>query len=160
MSSWLLIFQFSSRLSSADRCAGGTDLPKVLFKVAELQTLLQLQVVFGPELLQCVLCLFQLSQEPETHHSSVLMLQEVQRGMLIIAPTRTKPLHGGLILHFIRTQFVVLRLGCLLSNAAQQSGALFQRQLQLLLVRKHKDKIPIPIVLNYVACLTDPQMAE
>lgn len=35
---------------------------------------------------------------------------------------------------------MVLRLGCLLSDAAQQSGALFQRQLQLLLVHKKRRK--------------------
>lgn len=127
MSSWFVKFQFSRKLSKSDRCADGTDLSEVLFKVTELQTLFQFQMVFRPELLKCILCLFQLSQEPETQSRNVSMLQEVQRSILIIASMRIKPFHSGLILHFIRTQFVVLRLGCLLSDAAQQSGALFQR---------------------------------
>lgn len=95
--------------------------------MAELQTLLQLQMVFGPELFKGVLRLFQLGQEPEAHGRSALMRQEARRSMLMTALRRNKPLHSGLVLRFIRTQFVVLRLGRLLSDAAQQSGALFQR---------------------------------
>lgn len=101
----------------------GTDLPEVLLKVAELQTLLQFQVVLGPELLKGVVRLLQLSQEPGSQSRSVFMLQE----LLAMASVRNKPLHGGLVLHFIGTQLGLLRLGRLLSDATQQRGALFQR---------------------------------
>lgn len=115
--------EVSSRRSDPDGCAGRTDLPEVLLKVAELETLLKFQVVLGPELLKGVVCLLQLSQEPGSQSRSVFMLQE----LLAVMSVRNKPLHGGLVLHFIRTQFGLLRLGRLLSDAAQQSGALFQR---------------------------------
>lgn len=42
-------------------------LSEVLFKVTELQALLQFQMVFTPELFEGILCLIQLSKEPETH---------------------------------------------------------------------------------------------
>lgn len=117
----------SRQAEQTDRRAEGTDLSEVLLKVAELQTLLQFQVVFGPELFKRVLCLPQLSQQPGTQGGSVLTLPQAQRSMLTVALTGNQPLHGGLILHLIRTQLVVLRLGCRFSDAAQQSGALLQR---------------------------------
>lgn len=46
--------------------AGGRYLSEVLFKVTQLQALLQLQMVFAPELFKGVFCLVQLGQKPET----------------------------------------------------------------------------------------------
>lgn len=46
------------------------------------------------------------------------------------------PLHRGLVLHLVRVELVVFRLGRLLLDAAQQGGALLQRQLQLILVQQ------------------------
>lgn len=43
-------------------------LSEVLFKVTELQALLQFQVVFTPELFEGILRLIQLGKEPETHN--------------------------------------------------------------------------------------------
>lgn len=65
------MFPFSSRLSKSDRCMDWTYISEVLFKVAELQALLQFQLVLGPELFKCILCLVQLSQEPESHSRSL-----------------------------------------------------------------------------------------
>lgn len=46
------------------------------------------------------------------------------------------PLHRGLVLQLVRVELVVFRLGRLLLDAAQQGGALLQRQLQLTLVHQ------------------------
>lgn len=68
---WFQMFPFSSRQSKSDRCMDWTYISEVLFKVAELQALLQFQLVLGPELFKRILCLVQLSQEPESHSRSV-----------------------------------------------------------------------------------------
>lgn len=68
---WFQIFPFSSKLSKSDKYVDWTYISEVLFKVAELQALLQFQLVLGPELFKRIVCLIQLSQEPESHSRSV-----------------------------------------------------------------------------------------
>lgn len=49
----------------------------------------------------------------------------------------SSPLHRGLIFQLVRAQLVLLRLAGLLFDAGQQGGALLQRQLQFVLVKRN-----------------------
>lgn len=114
-----------------------TYLSEVLFKVTQLQALLQLQMVFAPELFKGVLRLIQLGQEPGTHHRHFITHTSRRLPYRYADVTAgPSPLHRGLVLQLVRVELVVFRLGRLLLDAAQQGGALLQRQLQLVLVHQ------------------------
>lgn len=85
----------------------GTHLPEVLLKVPQLQALLQLQLVLGPELLKGVFRLIQLGQEPENPglHTSRSLKVNMRHALRSNGPS---PLHRSLILQLVWTQLVLL----------------------------------------------------
>lgn len=93
-----------------------TYLFEVLLKMTQLQALLQFQLVFGPELLESILCLIQLSQEPKI--KVLYKTRSLKVNMQHTMCNNPSPLHRGLIFQLIWAQLVLLCPAGLFFNAA------------------------------------------